>query len=65
MNLGSMATHDLTLTQEDRMKLLKLFFVIILMPPRLVGFVFGLVLYTAYIGFIQAKEVLNIMDGVK
>ena len=47
------------------MKLLKLFFVIILMPPRLVGFVFGLVLYTAYIGFIQAKEVLNIMDGVK
>jgi len=47
------------------MKHLKIFLMIILMPPRLVGFVFGLVLYTAYIGFIQAKEVLNIIDGVK
>ena len=62
MNLGSMATHDLTLTQEDKMKHVKIFLMIILMPPRLVGFVFGLVLYTALVGFLSARELLTILD---
>ena len=62
MNLGSMATHDLTLTQEDKMKLLKLFFVILLLPTRVIGIAIGLVFYTALVGFLSARELLTILD---
>ena len=47
------------------MKTLKIFMMIILMPPRLIGFLLGLFFYTAYIGYDQSKQFLQIIGDVK